>query len=66
MAIQKRQEQFAQVASGVVAYGHRTRRTLMETPGHEQWKQRLEDDWQSHLETLQIYVRELLVRNQQM
>jgi hypothetical protein len=39
---------------------------LIERRGHEEWKRGLEEDWQSHLETLQKCVCELLLKNQQL
>ncbi len=62
MAIQRRQEHFAQMNSGVIA----PERALIERHGHEEWTQRIEAAWQGHLETLQQYVCELLLKNQQL
>jgi hypothetical protein len=39
---------------------------LIEGRGHEEWTRGLEEDWQSHLETLQKCVCELLLKNQQL
>jgi hypothetical protein len=66
MATQKRQEPFAQTNSGAVSPEQRTNRSLTEKHGYEEWKQRIEEDWQYHLETLQQYACELLRRSQQL
>jgi hypothetical protein len=66
MATQKRQEQSAQALAGVTSVEQTTKGGLIETRGHEEWKQRLEEDWQDHLETLQKYVCELLIKNQKL
>jgi hypothetical protein len=66
VATQKLQQHFAQTKSGVISSEQRTKRVLIERRGHEEWKQGLEEDWQRHLETLQKYVRELLLRNRQL
>lgn len=65
VATQKLQPHFAQRKSGVISLEQRTKWVLIETRGHEEWRQGLEEDWQKHLDTLQKYVRELLLRNQQ-
>ena len=66
MAAQKRQKYFAQAHSGIVSPEESAKRALIEGAGHEEWKQRLDEDWQSHLETLQKYVCELLIKNQKL
>jgi hypothetical protein len=66
MAARNHQEHFAQAHSGIVSHEENTKRALIERSGHEEWKQRLEEDWQSHLETLQKYVCELLIKNQKL
>ncbi len=66
MAPQRRQEHFAQTSSGTIAYELRTERALIERHGHEEWKQRIDEAWQGHLEALQQYVCELLAKNQQL
>ena len=66
VATQKLQRHFVQRKSGVISIEQRTKRVLIEARGHEEWKQGLEEDWQRHLEKLQKYVRELLLRNQQL
>ena len=65
-ATQRRQEHFAQTSSGTIAYEQRPERALIERHGHEEWKQRLDEAWQGHLETLQQCVCELLVKNQRL
>ena len=66
MATQKRQELFAQTNSGAISPEQRTKRPLVERHGHEEWKQRIEGDWQNHLETLQRYMCELVRKNRQL
>jgi hypothetical protein len=66
MATQIRQERFAQTHAGVTSVAQATKGGLIETRGHEEWKQWLEEDWQDHLETLQRYVCELLIKNQKL
>jgi hypothetical protein len=66
MAAQKRQGLFAQANSGAIAPPRWKKRSLAEGHGHEEWKQRIEEDWQNHLETLQQCVCELLRKNQQL
>ena len=66
MATEMRQEHFAQTNSGVFSPEQRTKRALIERSGYEEWKQKLEDDWQSHLETLRHYVGELLPKNERL
>jgi hypothetical protein len=63
---QKRKEHFAHTESGVTAPEQSTKRALIEKHRHEEWKHRIEEDWQNHVETLQQYLRELLVKNQQL
>ena len=58
-------ELFAQTNSGAIPPGQRTKRPPTERHRHEEWKQRIEEYWQNHLETLQRCVRELLRENQQ-
>jgi len=53
MATQKREDLFAQTNSGAISPDQRTKRPLTERQRHEEWKQRVEEDWQNHLETLQ-------------
>lgn len=66
MAIHKRQEQSAQALAGANFAQQGSNGELPEMHGHEVWKQRLEEDWQDHLETLQRYVCELLIKNQKL
>jgi hypothetical protein len=66
MATQLRQEQFAQTNAEVTRPEQTAKGGFFETRGHEEWKQRLEEDWQDHLETLQKYVCELLIKNQKL
>jgi len=66
MADHNRLEQFAQAAQRDNSLDERSKRTLDEKPRHEEWTQRLDEDWQDHLETLQKYVCELLVKNQRL
>jgi len=66
MAAQKRQGLFAQANSGAIAPPRWKKRSLAEGHGHEEWKQRIEEDWQNHLETMQKYVSELVRKNQQL
>ena len=66
MATQKRQEQSAHALPGVTFAQQYSKEELFEVHGHEVWKQRLEEDWQDHLETLQRYVCELLIKNQKL
>lgn len=66
MAARNHPGQFAQTHSGIISPEDGAKRALMERAGHEEWKQRLDQDWQSHLETLQKYVCELLIKNQKL
>lgn len=66
IAARRRQEQFSQTNSTNIAYEQRPGRALIERHGHEEWKQRIDETWQGHLETLQQYVCELLAKNQQL
>ena len=66
MATQLRREQFAQTHAGVTSARQTKEGALIEIRVHEEWKQRLEEDWQDHLETLQKYVCELLIKNQKL
>jgi len=56
MATQKRQEQSAQALAGVTSAEQKTKGRLIETRGHEEWKQRLEEDWQDYLEPVINFV----------
>jgi hypothetical protein len=66
MAAQKPGGQFTQTDSGVISPESRAKRTFSEMRGHEEWKQRIEEDWQGHFERLQQCVCELLLKNQQL
>lgn len=66
MAARNHPGHFAQTHSGIISPEEGAKRALMERAGHEEWKQRLDQDWQSHLETLQKYVCELLIKNQKL
>lgn len=66
MAIQKRQEHFAQTIPAAISPERSAKRTFTERRGHEEWKRRYEEDWQSHLQALQHCVCELLHKNQQL
>jgi len=66
MATQLRQEQFAQTNARVTSTEQSSKGELFERHGHEVWKRRLDEDWQRHLETLQKYVCELLIKNQKL
>jgi hypothetical protein len=61
-----RQEHSAQTGSGAVAAQQRAQRPLAERRGHEEWKESIDEAWQSHLETLQQCVCGLLLKNQQL
>lgn len=65
-AAQKRQEHCAQTHSGIISSEESGEKALIERAGHKEWKERLDEDWQSHLETLQKYVCELLIKNQKL
>jgi hypothetical protein len=62
MATQKRQELFAQTNSGAIPPEQRTNRPFTERHGHEEWRQRIEEDWQNHVETLQQYLCECFAK----
>lgn len=66
LAARNHQGHFAQTHSGIISPEESAKRVLMERAGHEEWKQRLDEDWQGHLETLQKYVCELLIKNQKL
>ena len=65
MATQRRQAHFVQTKSGVAAPQRGTERAIIESRGHEEWTQRIDEAWQGHLETLQQCVCELLLKNRQ-
>ena len=58
--------QITQTSSGASSPGQHAKRELGGRGGQEEWKQRVEKDWQSHLERLQQCVCELLLKNQQL
>lgn len=64
MATRMRQEHFAPSNSGALPLKQCTGRALTENRAHEEWMLRMEEAWQGHLETLQQYVRELVIKNQ--
>lgn len=66
IANRRRQEYCAQTNSGAIATEQRREGALIERHGHEEWKQRIEKAWQGHLDNLQQYVCELLLKNQQL
>ena len=66
MSAQKSQEFRAQTNTAAISSGQTTKRPAPERHGHEDWKQRIEEDWQNHLETMQKYVSELVRKNQQL
>ena len=66
MATQKRQKRSNQVLAETTFAGQSSKAEAIEMHGQEVWKQRLEQDWQDHLETLQRYVCELLIKNQKL
>lgn len=65
MSSQKSQESLARTNSRIISSEQRMRKPVTERHAHEDWKQRIEGDWQNHLETLQRYVCELAGWNQQ-
>jgi hypothetical protein len=66
MVTQRRPEHFAQTNSEAIATEQNTGRAHIERHAHEEWAQRIEEAWQGHLETLQQYLCELLLKNQQL
>jgi len=66
IAGQMRQEHFAQSNSGAIALKQATERALPGRHAHEEWMRSIEENWQGHLEMLQQYVCELLLKNQQL
>jgi len=66
VAMQKLQQHFAQTTLGIISSEQRTKRAAIGRRRYEEWRQVLEEDWRRHLETLQKYVRELLLRNRQL
>lgn len=62
---QKSQELFAQSNSRAISPEQRMNKPVTERHAHEDWKQRIEGDWQNHLETLRRYVSVLAGRDQQ-
>ena len=66
MATQRRQAHFAQRNSEAIAIEENADKAHIEQHGHEEWTQRIEEAWQGHLETLQQYLCELLLKNQQL
>jgi L-lactate utilization protein LutB len=55
----------AQTSPGALSSGQKTKRPVTERHAHEDWKQRIEEDWQRHLKAMQKYVGELVRNNQQ-
>jgi hypothetical protein len=66
MATQKRQKRSSQALTEATLAEQSSKGEAFEMHGQEVWKQRLEQDWQDHLETLQRYVCELLIKNQKL
>ncbi len=66
MATQKRQKRSSQALAEATLAEQSSKGEPFEMHGQEVWKQRLEEDWQDHLETLQRYVCELLIKNQKL
>ena len=66
VATQKLQQHFAQTTLGIISSEQKTKRAPTRRRGYEEWRQVLEEYWQRQLETLQKYVREILLRNQQL
>ncbi len=66
MATQIQHEQFAQPNARIFSTEQSSKGELFERHGHEVGKQKLDEDWQNHLETLQKYVCELLIKNQKL
>ena len=69
MAAQKYREPFTEITqtnSGVISVERGAKRALSERRRHEDWKQLIEEDWQSHFDRLQQCVCELLLKNQQL
>ena len=66
MANQTRQEHFAQTTFGVISPDQSTEKAFIERHRHEEWAQEIEEAWQGHLATLQRYVCDLLLENQQL
>jgi hypothetical protein len=60
---QKSQELRTQTSSRVISADQGTKRPTHERHAHEVWKQRIEEDWQNHIETLQRYVCALARNN---
>jgi len=66
MARQMRQEHFAQSNSGTIVLKQTTNGALTERHAHEEWMRSVEENWQGHMEMLQQYVCELLLKNRQL
>jgi hypothetical protein len=66
IANQRRQEHFAQTTFGVIAPDQGTEKAFNGRHRHKEWAQEIEEAWQGHLSTLQRYVCDLLVENQQL
>jgi hypothetical protein len=69
MATQKHGGHFTQITQtspGGISPEQRAKRALSERRGREEWKQRIEEDWQSQFERLQQCVCELLLKNRQL
>lgn len=65
MATRQRQEPVSQTpADGSVLFEQSSQKASNEKGRHEQWERSIEEDWQRHLETLQQYICELLIKNQ--
>jgi hypothetical protein len=64
MATHQHQAPAAQAqAEGIGSPAKRSKRASTVRSRNEQWEQRLEEDWQGHLETLRQCISELLIGN---
>ena len=65
IASRRRQEHFAQTTSGAIAAEQQAKTSHPERHGHEEWKRRIEQDWQNHLGALQRCICAILHAKQQ-
>ncbi len=66
MATQQRQEPFTACSARTGSLEHGSTGSSAEMQRHEHWETRSDEERQGHIESLQQYVCELLIKNQQL
>ena len=66
MATYRWQALLSQAHTGSVTQIQQLKNVNTESPKHEQWKDKIDEEWQGHLDTLQRYVCDLLIKNRQL